>query len=110
MSADEVVNVGDGRTFSMKQMIAIVAAVGSISGLGGAATMAKADADQNQAIVLHDHRITQIETVVKEMRTTQQETRDAVLLMEPNIDGIESDVKEIQQDLKTILQHLNDEG
>lgn len=93
-------NVGDGTTFSMKQMVMILSAGIALSGGGAAWTVSASDAVQ-------DEKIERVQEAVKELRKDLKETRDTVLVMGPQVEGIEEDVSDMMDDIKDILKAVN---
>ncbi len=90
-------DAGDGTTFSMRQMVMMLTAAIALSGGGAVGLVSASDAVQNE-------KIQRVEEAVKNLRSDLTETRDAVIVMVPQIENIEDDVSEIRRDLKEILK------
>jgi len=99
-------NVGDGTTFSMRQMIAMLSAATVLSGGGAAITVSANDAEQNEKIAVQDTRLVTVELSVTELKKTQTEVRDIVITMKPQVDSIKKDVDLIREDMKKVLEGL----
>lgn len=96
-------DVGDGTSFSTKQMVTLLSTAIALSGGGAWWTASASDAVQ-------DEQIEQIDEAVKDLREDLTETRDAVIVMGPQVEAIEDDMSEIKADMKEILKHVAENG
>jgi hypothetical protein len=103
-------DVGDGMTFSMKQVLSISGICIAVAGSGGALSVRADDAEQNEKLAVHSSEISVLKESASDLREDLTETRDAVIVMGPQVEAIEEDVTDIKRDIKEILRAVAEGG
>lgn len=91
-------------TVSTRQIASILTLLTIVSGGGGALTAWGTDELKNQA---QDARIAAVEEKVEKNLDDIAQLKPAVTCTETKVDGIEDDVAEIKEDVKKIVETLN---
>lgn len=105
VSEDEVeIPIKKEWTVSTRQIASILGLVTVLSGGGGALTAIGADELKNQQ---QDEKIAAMSERVEENRKAVTELQRTAARTETKVDGIDRDVSEIKQDVKDIVEKLN---
>ena len=87
--------------FTLTQMIAIVAAVGGMSGFGGAFTATATDAEQ-------DTKIEAIEESIEKLEVKQDKTHDSVIVNGIKVDHVTDQISDLRDETKDINKLLRE--
>ena len=104
MSDDVNVPIKKEWTVSTKQIASVLTLLTMVSGGGGALTAWGTDEMKNQA---QDARIAAVEEKAEENRKDVAELKQTATRTETKVDGIDKDVTEIKEDVKKIVETLN---
>ena len=86
--------------FTLAQMIALVTAIGAMSGLGGAYTATATDAEQ-------DTKIEALDRSIEKLEVEQGRTHDSVLVNGTKVDHMTGEVSELKKEMKEIQDLLH---
>lgn len=81
------------------QVVGLCVSVAVPASLGSAYAVSAADAVQ-------DAKITHIEIEIAKIDAKLSQTRDIVIVMQPQVEEIKRDVSKIDETLRTILEHV----
>ena len=104
MAEDADADVGDGRTFSMRQMVLMLTAATALSGGGAAFTVTASDTIQNNRIETVEDQVTAVQIETKKTTREVVIVQEQVKALEKRVDKADESAEKRTDDLKADIK------